>query len=111
MSFLKKGKKQSMRNRKTSPIHLKHLISYLKKRSVEEGVGFNLDDEFFNYHFNGGIRTFFGVTIDNNGFPLFDEQQPTDSFYDDFLFEYYSKVIGLEEWISDISSGEYCIHH
>jgi len=97
MSFLKKGKKQSMRNKQTSPIHLGQLISYLKKRSVVEGVEFNLDDEFFINHFNGGIRTFFGVTVDNNGFPLFDEQQPNDSFYDDFLFEYYSKSIGLEE--------------
>jgi len=95
MSFLKKGKKQSMRNKRTSPIHLKHLISYLKKRSVVEGVGFNLDDEFFINHFNGGIRTFFGVTIDDNGFPLFDEQQPYDTFHRDYMMDYYSNNIGI----------------
>ena len=95
MSFLKKGKKQSMRNKQTSPIHLGQLISYLKKRSVVEGVEFNLDDEFFINYFNGGIRRFFGVTIDNNGFPLSDEQQPTDSFYEKFLLDYYSTTIGI----------------
>ena len=95
MSFLKKGKKQSMRNKKTSPIHLKHLISYLKKRSVVEEVGFNLDDEFFINHFNNGIRGFVGVTIDDNGFPLYDEQQPYDTFHEDYLFDYYLNNIGI----------------
>ena len=90
MGFLKKGKKQSMRNRKKSPTHLEYLISYLRLRSKVEGVEFKLNDKFFINYFNNGIRRFFGVTVDENGFPLFDEQQPSDSFYDDFLLNYYS---------------------
>jgi hypothetical protein len=102
MNFLKKGKKQSMRNTKKSPIHLEHLISYLKLRSKVEGVGFKLNDKFFIDNFNYGLRIFFGVTVDENGFPLFDEQQPSDSFYEDFLFDYYSTIFGLKITDSEI---------
>ena len=94
MSFLKKGKKQSMRNKRTSPIHIGELISYLKKRSWVEEVNFELDDKFFTNHFNNGIRNFFGVTVSESGFPIFDEQQPYDTFHRDYMMDYYSKNIG-----------------
>lgn len=95
---MKKEKKQSMRNKKTSPIHLGQLISYLKQRSVIEKVPFTLNDEFFITLFNIGIRTFFGVTVNEDGFPINDEQQPTDFFYDDFLSDYYLTIIGIKNY-------------
>lgn len=55
------------------------LVEYLKKRAQIEGVCFELSQEdFLEPLFNEGIRNFFGVIVDNDCFPLYDEQEPED---------------------------------
>ena len=94
----KNERKMNSKTQRTSPIYLGQLISYLKRRSVLERVEFNLDDEFFIDYFNNGIRKFFGVTVDENGFPLRDEQQPNELFYEDFLCDYYLTNNGIKDY-------------
>ena len=53
------------------------LIKYLKGRAQIEGVSFELDQkEFFEPYFRKGVRKFFGIYVDDNGFLLHDEQEP-----------------------------------
>jgi len=55
------------------------LIGYLKRRARIEGVAFNLSQkDFFEPYFRMGVRQFFGVSVDDNCFPLNDEQEPKD---------------------------------
>lgn len=56
----------------------KKLVNYLRKRASIEGVEFELEEEFFEVNFNLGVRTFFGVVVDENCNPIFDEQEPKD---------------------------------
>jgi hypothetical protein len=49
----------------------------MKKRAKIEGVSFELNQkEFFEPYFELGVRKFFGVTMDDNGFLISDEQVP-----------------------------------
>jgi len=53
------------------------LIKYLKGRAQIEGVSFELSQkEFFEPYFRKGVRNFFGICVDDNGFLLYDEQEP-----------------------------------
>lgn len=53
------------------------LFQYLKCRAQIEGVEFKLDQtNFFEPNFYKGIRNFFGVLVDDDCFPFFDEQEP-----------------------------------
>ena len=53
------------------------LIKYLKSRAQIEGVPFKLSQkEFFEPYFRKGVRNFFGICVDDNGFLLYDEQEP-----------------------------------
>jgi len=53
------------------------LIKYLKSRAQIEGVSFELgQNEFFEPFFRRGVRKFFGIFVDDNGFLIYDEQEP-----------------------------------
>lgn len=53
------------------------LFNYLKSRAKIEGVSFELgQNEFFEPYFRCGVRNFFGICIDDNGFLLYDVQEP-----------------------------------
>ena len=53
------------------------LFGYLKSRAQIEGVPFKLGKKnFFEPHFYRGVRSFFGVSVDDNCFPIKDEQEP-----------------------------------
>lgn len=63
------------------------LFNYIKLRAQIEGVNFDLDQsEFFEYNFNIGVRHFFGVLVDENCHPLYDDQEPKT--HPDFLKSY-----------------------
>jgi len=65
----------------------KKLVSYLRKRAQIERVAFDLDQDFFEVHFILGVRNFFGVVVDEDCIPLYDEQEPKDypGLLDSFL--------------------------
>jgi predicted transcriptional regulator len=48
----------------------------MKARAAYEGVVWKLTNNFIQRNFDVGIRTFFGVQIDNAGNLLEDTQQP-----------------------------------
>ncbi|MFC2107818.1 hypothetical protein ACFLRY_05745 [Bacteroidota bacterium] len=53
------------------------LFDYIKLRAQIEGVEFDLPQrEFFEHNFDIGIRHFFGVLVDENCYPIKDEQEP-----------------------------------
>ncbi|HNS16415.1 MAG TPA: hypothetical protein PKI34_01170 [Bacteroidales bacterium] len=55
------------------------VFKYLKWRAQIEGVPFELGQkDFFEPYFKRGVRKFFGVLLDDNGFPINDEQEPKD---------------------------------
>lgn len=55
----------------------KNLYEYMKERAKSENVKFDLDLNFFEMNYRLlGVKTFFGVTIDNNGKILQDIQNP-----------------------------------
>lgn len=58
------------------------VFNYLKSRAKIEGVRFELSQkDFFEPYFNLGVRNFFGVSVDNNGFLISDEQEPKSHPY------------------------------
>jgi hypothetical protein len=61
------------------------LFDYLMKRADYEGVDFKLDINFFESGFNSGIRNFFGVQVNNIGFPIWDDQEPEKGFLNNFI--------------------------
>ncbi len=61
------------------------LFDYLMKRADYEGVYFKLDIDFFESGFNSGIRNFFGVQVNNIGFPIWDDQEPEKGFLNNFI--------------------------
>lgn len=56
------------------------LREYLMARAKYENVPFELEDDFFETRFSEGYRTFFGVTISDDGVILSDRQKP--AFFD-----------------------------
>jgi hypothetical protein len=67
------------------------LFEYLKRRAQIEGVKFLLNQkDFFEHNFRIGIREFFGVSVDDNGFPINDKQEPKDhpGLLTDFITSY-----------------------
>jgi len=60
-------------------------LNYLKHRADHLEVPLALDEGFIMESFHVGVRYFFGVTIDDNGMPIHDREQPYEGF--------------LEEWI------------
>lgn len=61
------------------------IFSYMRARARFERQQFTLLPAFFEDEFNKGCRKFFGVSLDNDGNLLSDEQQPT------FFAEYLEK--------------------
>lgn len=61
------------------------LFDYLMMRANYEGVDFKLDIDFFESAFNSGIRNFFGVQVNNIGFPIWDDQEPEKGFLNNFI--------------------------
>ena len=67
--------------KKTNLIKTKKLCSYMKKRSKVEGVTWSLPKEELDKLFDTGIRMFFGVVIDDDGYLLYDTQEPYFGFF------------------------------
>lgn len=61
------------------------LFEYLMMRADYEDVDFKLDIDFFGSGFNSGIRNFFGVQVNNIGFPIWDDQEPELGFLNNFI--------------------------
>ena len=79
------------------------LIDYLTYRAWHEGVAMELDDDnnFFTLQLSQGKRIFFGITTDDKGNPLSDEQEPEKGFLDDWLADpelARPKGITKEDW-------------
>ena len=64
-------------------------LNYLKYRADHYGVPLALDEGFIMESFHVGVRYFFGVTIDDNGMPIHDREQP----YEGFLEEWIERII------------------
>ena len=60
-------------------------LNYLKHRADHLGVPLALDEGFILESFHVGVRFFFGVTIDDNGLPIHDREQPHDGFLEEWL--------------------------
>jgi len=56
------------------------LDAYLRLRATIEGVEYQLSPEFLGQLHLKGVRTFFGITVDEKGFPINDEQEPQPGF-------------------------------
>ena len=65
--------------------HIIRFLDYLKYRANHEGAPLALEEGFILESFHVGVRFFFGVTIDDNGLPMHDAQQPYDGFLDEWL--------------------------
>lgn len=57
-----------------------YLHSYIQARAKREGVDYDLSSDFFRSMLEGGITLFFGVAVDERGFPVSDEQEPEPGF-------------------------------
>lgn len=68
------------------PNKMKSLASYMKERAKHEGVEWRLSEAFLQVQFDQGIRTFFGVVLDEGGRILSDDQQP------DFFEKYQQRA-------------------
>ena len=60
----------------------KKLIEYMKVRSTIEEVEWGMPDEQMEMMFDMGVRYIFGVSIDNSGNLLSDDQEPYGGFLD-----------------------------
>ena len=60
-------------------------LDYLKYRADHNEVPLAMDEGFIVESFHIGVRFFFGVTIDDNGLPMHDAEQPYDGFLDEWL--------------------------
>ena len=60
-------------------------LDYLKYRADHNEVPLALDEGFIVESFHIGVRFFFGVTIDDNGLPMHDAEQPYEGFLDEWL--------------------------
>ena len=60
-------------------------LEYLKYRANHNEIPLPMDEGFILESFHIGVRYFFGVTIDDNGLPMHDAEEPYKGF--------------LEEWI------------
>jgi len=60
-------------------------LDYLKYRADHNEVPLSLDEGFIVESFHIGVRFFFGVTIDDNGLPMHDAEQPYEGFLDEWL--------------------------
>ena len=60
-------------------------LDYLKYRADHNEVPLALDEGFIVESFHIGVRFFFGVTIDDNGLPMHDAEQPYDGFLEEWL--------------------------
>ena len=86
---MKKNRKPFKTTKKSQPgangFNVDILFDYLMMRSDYEGVDFKLDIDFFESSFNSGIRNFFGVQVNNIGFPIWDDQEPEKGFLNNFI--------------------------
>ena len=86
---MKKNRKPFNATKKSQPgahgFNVDILFDYLKIRADYEDVDFKLDIEFFESGFNSSIRNFFGVQVNNIGFPIWDDQEPEKGFLNNFI--------------------------
>ena len=86
---MKKNRKPFKTTKKSQPgtnvFNVDILFDYLTIRADYEDVDFNLDIEFFESGFNSSIRNFFGVQVNNVGFPIWDDQEPEKGFLNNFI--------------------------
>jgi hypothetical protein len=68
---------------------LEILFEYLKSRAESEKNSWELTINFFEENFKKGCRSFFGVEVNNLGFPLWDTQEPHLGFLNNFLCWYF----------------------
>lgn len=57
-----------------------YVFRYMEERAEVEAVAFELTPKFFEAHFKQGVRSFFGVRVDEQGVLLSDAQNP--KFFD-----------------------------
>ena len=90
-----KNKCRNMTTKNTSknssnqqPIHgfdLTILCQYLALRAQEEGVEFRLTEMYLAELFVKGTRNFFGIEVNNLGFPLWDDQERSKGALNNFI--------------------------
>jgi hypothetical protein len=84
---MKKNKKtnSNTENQNSHGFNLDILFDYLTIRADRECIDFKLDIDIFKSGFNSGIRNFFGVQVNNIGFPIWDDQEPEKGFLNNFI--------------------------
>ena len=70
---------------------------YLTQRAAREGVGFELDVEFFAAAMHRGIGSMFGVSCCWMGV-FCDTQEPTPGFLDAYLQRHETSLVQQEEY-------------
>ena len=73
---------------------------YLKHRAEHEGVEMNFSEVWFQTYIFVGYRLLFGITIDDDGNPLSDDQEPSAGF----LKAWLEKDVGVEGFDTDRKS-------
>lgn len=61
------------------------LENYLQARAIHENVEWELTNQYLVNHFEQGCRDFFGIRLNEQGFPLFDTNEPAPGFLNNFI--------------------------
>lgn len=61
------------------------LLLYLQDRTRRQETGLPTTMQLLERDFNQGQRTFFGVTVNEIGFPLWDDQEPMRGYLNNFI--------------------------
>jgi hypothetical protein len=77
------ARERDRQERKKEP--WKMIFDYMAARAEMEGVEHSLPRDFYHISHERGVRTFFGVTLDDDGNLLEDVQQPA------FFLEYQAQ--------------------
>lgn len=61
------------------------LENYLQARAIQENVEWELTNQYLVDHFEQGCRDFFGIRLNERGFPIFDTNEPVPDFLNNFI--------------------------
>ena len=69
-------------------------LEYLKSRAIIERVEWSFDIDCFIDGYLDGCNVFYGVLIDELGFPIYDLQEPTQGYLNTFIswYVHYMKI-------------------
>lgn len=71
-------------------------FEYLKSRAREEKIAWELNIDYLVDNFQQGCRDFFGLNLNEYCFPIFDLEEPTPGFLNNFIY-WFSLISNSKE--------------